>query len=173
MTHSPLSLPRKHGVLLATLLLAGCHTLSPQPQPPLGQTISTALATQGSPVTYTSQSDFATTSARLKSAIEQRGLTLFTTVDHAAGAAKVGQTLAPNTLYIFGNPTAGTPLMLANPALGIDLPLKAQVREQDGQVLITVSDIRAITAAAGVTEPAQVIENIAGALDAIATEAAG
>ena len=122
---------------------------------------------------FVSNADFATTNDRLKAAIETRGLTLFTIVDHAAGAAKVDQTLAPNTLYIFGNPKAGTPLMQANPALGLDLPLKAQVREEDGRVLVTVSDIRAITATAGVSTPAQVIDNIEDALTAIGLEAAG
>jgi len=159
-------------VFLAALVLSACQTIpSPATQAP-DATIA-AAPTESSIVTHISQSDFATTNARLKTAIESRGLTLFTMVDHAAGAAKVDQTLAPNTLYIFGNPKAGTPLMLANPALGLDLPLKANVREENGQVFVTVSDIRAITAAAGVTEPAQVINNIAGALDAIAKEATG
>jgi len=145
-----------------------------------GITACAHLPTTSEPITVTtaplqaiSNTDFATTNTRLKTAIELRGLTLFTTVDHAAGAAKIGQDLAPNTLYIFGNPKGGTPLILANPALGLDLPLKAQVREQDGQVLITVTDIRTITASAGVSEPAQVIANIEGALNAIMTEAAG
>ena len=169
--------PLKHWVLLAAFPFAaaitGCSTINPPSRPPAALEVITAQAVQGKNVTYISQTDFASANARLKSAIEARGLTVFATVDHAAGAAKVGQTLAPNTLYIFGNPKAGTPLMLANPALGLDLPLKAQIREEGGQVIITVSDIRAITAAAGVTEPAQIIENIANALDAIATEAAG
>lgn len=177
MIHLSLSLPCKNGILLAvcslSAIISGCSIVNPTPDLPSVPKVITTRPVQGNIVTYISQTDFASANARLKSAIENRGLTLFATVDHAAGAAKVGQTLAPNTLYIFGNPKAGTPLMLANPALGLDLPLKAQVREQDGQVLITVSDIRAITAAAGVTEPAQVIENIAGALNAIATEAAG
>lgn len=120
-----------------------------------------------------SNADFATTSARLKAAIETRGLTLFAIVDHAAGAAKVDQTLAPNTLYIFGNPKAGTPLMLANAELGFYLPLKAQVREENGEVIVTTSDIQNITASAGVSEPAPVIAKITETLQAIANEAAG
>lgn len=150
--------------LLAVSSLAACTHI-----PNSSESIIVTTA----PVQAISNADFATTNTRLKTAITSRGLTLFTTVDHAAGAAKVDQTLAPNTLYIFGNPKAGTPLMLANPALGLDLPLKANVREQDGQVLVTVSNIRAITASAGVAEPAQVITNIEGALNAIMTEAAG
>lgn len=164
------AIARNHVVLLASFLLSACQTQLPATT---HSTASLSSAVESSVMTRTSQSNFTETNARLKAAIESRGLTLFAIVDHAAGAAKVNQTLAPNTLYIFGNPKAGTPLMLANPALGLDLPLKANVREENGQVLVTVSDIRAITAAAGVTEPAQVINNIAAALDAIATEAAG
>lgn len=161
---------RNHVVLLAVIIFCGCQINQPL-SPPVQATATSAIERPA--VTHISQSNFTETSARLKAAIESRGLTMFAIVDHAAGAAKVDQTLAPNTLYIFGNPQAGTPLMLANPALGIDLPLKANIREENGQVIITVSDIRAITAAAGVSEPAHVINNIAGALDAIASEAAG
>ncbi|MEO9971989.1 MAG: DUF302 domain-containing protein [Hyphomonadaceae bacterium] len=164
------AIARNHVVLLAIFILSACQTHLPAPT---HSTASLSSAIESSTMTHTSQSNFTETNARLKAAIESRGLTVFAIVDHAAGAAKVDQTLAPNTLYIFGNPKAGTPLMLANPALGLELPLKANVREENGQVLVTVSDIRAITAAAGVTEPAQVINNIAAALDAIATEAAG
>ena len=36
----------------------------------------------------------------------------------------------PNTkLLIFGNPRAGTPLMLASPSVAVDLPLKILVAE--------------------------------------------
>lgn len=153
-------------ILTAFAGLTACQTLTAQTEP-------NTVTSQTSTTQTISNADFATTNARLKAAIESRGLNIFAVVDHAAGAAKVDQTLAPNTLYIFGNPKAGTPLMLANPALGLDLPLKAQVREENGQTLVTVSDIRAITAAAGISEPAPVINNIAGALAAIMAEAAG
>ena len=129
-----------------------------------------ALATPVAPSSsqIVSNADFATTNARLQAAIESRGLTLFNTIDHAAGAAKVDLELAPNTLYIFGNPKAGTPLMIANPDMGLHLPLKANVREQDGQVIVAVSDIRALA-----TEPAPVVNKVAETLAAIQAEAAG
>lgn len=158
--------------LIAFSGLAACQTtLTPKDPVSVTQQIApTALV--ATPIA-TSNADFATTSARLKTAIESRGLTLFNTIDHAAGAAKVDQQLAPNTLYIFGNPKAGTPLMLANPAMGLHLPLKAQVYEDAGTVFIAVSDITAITAAAGVSEPALVINKIAETLSAIQSEASG
>jgi uncharacterized protein (DUF302 family) len=37
--------------------------------------------------------------------------------------------MPPTTLLIFGNPKAGTPLMLAAPSVAIDLPLKILVWE--------------------------------------------
>lgn len=160
--------------MIKSLLIAGCIASASLTACATYSAAGPALtAPSDSETQFISNADFATTNARLKAAIETRGLTLFTIVDHAAGAATVEQTLAPNTLYIFGNPKAGTPLMQANPALGMDLPLKAQVREHAGLVVITVSDIRALTAAAGVREPAQVITNIEGALAAIGREAAG
>jgi uncharacterized protein (DUF302 family) len=39
----------------------------------------------------------------------------------------------PNTkLLIFGNPKAGTPLMLASPSAALDLPLKILIAEDSG-----------------------------------------
>jgi len=46
--------------------------------------------------------------------------------------------MRPTKLLIFGNPKAGTPLMLAAPSVAIDLPLKILVWE-DGQGKVWVS----------------------------------
>ena len=62
---------------------------------------------------------------RLEASVTQRGLTVFARIDHAAGAAKIGKTLRPTELLIFGNPQGGTPLMECEQTAGIDLPLKA------------------------------------------------
>ena len=62
-----------------------------------------------------------------------KGLTLFALVDHSGEASRVGLTMPPTKLLIFGNPTAGTPLMLASPSTAIDLPLKLLVREDPEQ----------------------------------------
>src|SRR3981189_1154627 len=64
---------------------------------------------------------------RLETQIREHGMTVFARIDHAAGAAKVGLTLAPTELIIFGNARGGTPLMQASQTAGIDLPLKALV----------------------------------------------
>jgi uncharacterized protein (DUF302 family) len=64
---------------------------------------------------------------RLEAALRASGVTIFARIDHAAGAAEVGEALRPTELLIFGNPKAGTPLMQAGQTVGIDLPLKALV----------------------------------------------
>ena len=66
---------------------------------------------------------------RLEAEVKAKGLTVFARIDHAAGAVEVGLPLRPTEVLIFGNAKGGTPLMQANQAIGIDLPLKALVFE--------------------------------------------
>jgi uncharacterized protein (DUF302 family) len=69
------------------------------------------------------------TQARLESLLKAKGLTIFCRVDHSGEAEKLGLTMNPTQLIIFGSPRAGTPLMAASPTLAIDLPLKALIWE--------------------------------------------
>jgi len=78
------------------------------------------------------------TVARLESILQAKQVTLFALVDHSGEAAKVGLTMRPTKLLIFGSPKAGTPLMLAAPSIAIDLPLKIVVWE-DGQGKVWLS----------------------------------
>ena len=66
---------------------------------------------------------------RLKAILQASGAVLFGLVDHSGEAEKVGLEMKPTKLLIFGNPKAGTPLMLASPRTAIDLPLKMLVWE--------------------------------------------
>jgi uncharacterized protein (DUF302 family)/uncharacterized membrane protein YidH (DUF202 family) len=66
---------------------------------------------------------------RLEGMLQSKGVTLFALVDHSGEAAKVGMTMRPTRLLVFGNPRAGTPVMLAAPSSAIDLPLKILVWE--------------------------------------------
>ena len=78
---------------------------------------------------------------RLAAAVTGRGATVVARVDHAAAAAPVGLALAPTEVLIFGNPKAGTPLMLAAQTIGIDLPLKALVwRDAAGATHVGYND---------------------------------
>jgi uncharacterized protein (DUF302 family)/uncharacterized membrane protein YidH (DUF202 family) len=75
---------------------------------------------------------------KLKGILEAKGVTLFAVVDHSGEAKKVEMKMRPTKLLIFGNPKAGTPLMLAAPSSAIDLPLKILIWE-DGQGKVWVS----------------------------------
>ena len=75
---------------------------------------------------------------KLKGILQSKGVTLFALVDHSGEAAKVGMKMPPTKVLIFGNPKAGTPLMLAAPSMAIDLPLKILVWE-DAQNKVWIS----------------------------------
>ena len=66
----------------------------------------------------------AETLVRLETILKARGIQVFARIDHAGEAARVGLSMPPTQVLIFGNPRAGTPVMLAAPTAAIDLPLK-------------------------------------------------
>jgi uncharacterized protein (DUF302 family) len=111
------------------------------------------------------------TITRLEAVVKQRGLNVFARIDHAAGATKVGQTLRPTELLIFGNPQGGTPFMQCAQSIGIDLPLKALAWEDaQGQTWLGVSDPMAIAKRHG-AESCPAAANLQKALTAIAEAA--
>lgn len=78
---------------------------------------------------------------RLEVLLKEKGMTIFARVDHAAGAAKIGKQLRPTEVLIFGNPQGGTPFMECSQTVGIDLPLKMLVWEDEsGQVWLSYND---------------------------------
>lgn len=74
------------------------------------------------------------TIARFEQAVKAKqadGWTVFTEIDHAAAASSNGLALRPRTVIVFGNPKLGTGPMEKAPTVGIDLPLKALVWQDD------------------------------------------
>jgi uncharacterized protein (DUF302 family) len=81
------------------------------------------------------------TVARLESLLKEKGIKLFALIDHSGEALAAGLTMPPTKLLLFGNPKAGTPLMLAAPSTALDLPLRILVAQSpDGQTLISWND---------------------------------
>ena len=72
---------------------------------------------------------------KLRDLMGTRGIKLFALVDHSGEAEKVGLHMNPTKLLIFGNPKAGTPIMVATPTAAIDLPLKILVSADDAGVV--------------------------------------
>ncbi len=88
--------------------------------------------------TVPSRRSFNDTISHLQKAIQQRGLKIFSIVDHAEAAQAHEMTMPPTKVILFGSARAGTPLMLKAPSLAIDLPLKLLVSEgADEAVSIT------------------------------------
>jgi uncharacterized protein (DUF302 family) len=86
-------------------------------------------------VTLPSAHSASETIARLKSLVAEKGIQVFADIDHAAEAKKVGLPLRPTQVLIFGNPKAGTPMMQGRQTIGLDLPLRALVWEdEEGKV---------------------------------------
>jgi uncharacterized protein (DUF302 family) len=78
-------------------------------------------------VTKSSPRSVKETVARLLGLLSAKGLKAFAVIDQAAEARAVGLELRETTLVVFGNPTAGTPVMAAVPLAAVDLPLKILV----------------------------------------------
>ena len=78
---------------------------------------------------------------RLTTLLAEKNIKLFALVDHSGEASTVGL-LMPNTkLLIFGNPKAGTPVMLSAPSAALDLPLKILLaQEPDGTTQVSWND---------------------------------
>ena len=88
-----------------------------------------------------SQHSVAVTADRIESLLKERGILLFARIDFGGDAARAGLTMRPEQLLIFGNPKAGTPLMVAEPTAGLDLPLKALIWEDaDSHAWIAYND---------------------------------
>ena len=97
-----------------------------------------ATATNNGIVNKPSKYSVEQTVEALSNILKSKGVAVFALIDHSGEAEKVGLKMRPTKLLIFGNPKAGTPLMLASPSSAIDLPLKLLVWE-DAQSKVWVS----------------------------------
>lgn len=108
---------------------------------------------------------------KVQSILEAKGVRLFAIIDHSGEAEHVGLTMPNTKLMIFGNPVAGTPLMLAAPSVAIDLPLKFLVAEDhSGAVTITWNEPEHLRLRHNI--PQELMSNIA-IINALAAAAAG
>jgi uncharacterized protein (DUF302 family) len=71
----------------------------------------------------------AATAERLESLLRARGIMVFARIDFSGDAQRAGLAMRPEQLILFGNPKAGTPLMVAQPTVGLDLPFKVLLWE--------------------------------------------
>jgi uncharacterized protein (DUF302 family) len=133
-----------------------------------------AMAADGL-ITVRSNYDPKETMSRLEAEVKAKGLTVFAHVDHAAGAAEVGLPLRATDLLIFGNAKGGTPLMQLDQTMGIDLPLKVLVwQDQAGATWLSYNDPGWLAERHGLGKDVEPTVNaLTGALRAIAKAATG
>lgn len=82
------------------------------------------------------------TADRLAAAVSSHGMMVFARIDHAAGATTAGLDLRPTEVLFFGNPKAGTLLMQSEQTIGLDLPLKAMVwQDESSETWISYQDL--------------------------------
>jgi len=108
-------------------------------------TIETEITTKVSPRSVTE------TVSRLTGIVSAKGLKVFAVIDHSAEASQVGLQLRETTLVVFGNPPAGTPVMVAAPLAALDLPLKVLVWMDNGQTKVSYYGPAALAARYGLS----------------------
>ena len=111
-------------------------------------------------VTIPSHQSVDQTVQKLEGILQAKGVKLFALIDHSGEAENAGMQMRPAKLLIFGNPKAGTPLMIASPSIAIDLPLKVLVWEDaDGKVQISYNAPSYLQARHGLAP--ELVQNIA------------
>ena len=111
--------------------------------------------------------------SRLIGAVTSRGLAVFARIDHAAAAREAGLELAPEEVVLFGNPRAGTPLMQSDPRIGIELPLRMLVWQDDDGALLGYNDPVELDGRYDAEQHHATLESMSALLAALAADAAG
>lgn len=134
----------------ATVLVGGLLTAAPV-EGPSAEGVSSKLSSFSVPETV----------RRLEETVRAKGLTLFARIDHGGGAREVGLEMQEEQLIVFGNPRAGTRLMIARPLVGLDLPLRLLVwRDAEGRVWVSYNESAFIARRFGLPDGME--KNIAG-----------
>ena len=113
------------------------------------------------------------TADRLEAPLAAKGVRLFARIDHAAGAQEAGLALRPTLLLVFGDPKAGTPLMQSRQTVGVDLPLKALVWEDEaGRCWLSYHRLEYLAERHGISDRGDVVAKLGAGLEALAHAAA-
>jgi uncharacterized protein (DUF302 family) len=124
------------------------------------------VVTKGSPRTV------GDTVARLLDLLRSKGIKVFAVIDQQAEARAVGLELRETTLVIFGNPAAGTGVMVASPLAALDLPLKVVVWAEPGRdTLVSYTAPATLAARYGLSpESEAALEAVNGLTDALVAD---
>src|SRR5262249_37385949 len=124
-------------------------------------------------VELTASGDADQVEARLREALDAHGLQLFARIDHATGARKADVELEANVLLIFGKTSVGTPLMQADPHVGIELPLRMLIWQDPDGTHVGYLDPRDLADRYALDGHQETLERQAAVLTKLAAAAAG
>lgn len=117
-------------------------------------------------IQVTTNHSFAETFELLESKVVSLGLIVFARIDFQKDAEKAELNMKPTRLLIFGNPKAGTPLIIASPTIAIDFPLKVLVSEDEqGKVWLTYNSPQYLKDRHNI--PEALLKNISGIVDIV------
>jgi uncharacterized protein (DUF302 family) len=114
-----------------------------RPKIPITKTIKgfIAMTAKNGIISQLSHYSVTETIDRFATILQAKGITIFARIDQQTEAEKVELSLCPTQLLLFGNSKAGTPLMVAEPTIALDLPLKVLAWEAaDGKVWLSYND---------------------------------
>ncbi len=131
---------------------------------------SNGFAAEGM-ISVQSEHSVKVTADRLVKNLQAKGMTVFKRIDHAAGAKKVGIDLRPTELVIFGNPKVGTPLMMCQRSVAIDLPQKALIWQDGDKVWLSYNDPKFLALRHNIQGCDEVLARVAKALANFASNA--
>jgi len=155
------------GIGMAIYLISvrdSAHSLSED-----GKEISMVPNTSNGILSKASNHSVDETLERLNRIVQAKSVNVFAIVDHSGEAEKAGLKMRPTKLVIFGNPRAGTPLMLAAPTTAIDLPLKILIWEDaQGKVWVSYNSPAYLQQRHGF--PQELLQNVA-VVETLATNA--
>lgn len=125
-------------------------------------------------ITKKSKLSFEETYTRLKNTlVENPKISIMAELDHRENAARVGLELQPTRILVFGTPELGTPLMQKEASIGLDLPQKMLVWENEEGVFVSYNDPFSIAKRHSVENNEEVLRKISGALESISNAAIG
>jgi uncharacterized protein (DUF302 family) len=75
--------------------------------------------------------------ARFTAILREKNVTVFAVIDQSAAARAARLGLRDTILVVFGNPSAGTPVMDVAPMAALDLPLKVVIWDDAGQTKVS------------------------------------
>ncbi|WP_168011821.1 DUF302 domain-containing protein [Halomonas salinarum] len=108
----------------------------------------------------------------LREALDSKGLTLFTVIDHAANAEQAGLALPPTRTFVFGNPKAGTPMMQCQGSMALDLPQKMLIRQRDAGTRLEWNSPHYLAKRHQLTDCELPLDKVSNLLESLAEEAA-